>query len=91
VSGCKNEWAREKVSKTALGSQCPRLQRRTNVKRLAYLVPVALFILLSNLPLHAQDGCVDSPENSTAVFGVISSVAILGFMQFRNRFGSRNK
>jgi len=25
------------------------------------------------------------------VFGVISSVAILGFIYFRNRFGSRNK
>ena len=57
------------------------------MKRLAYLVPVALFILQSNLPLHAQNGCVDSPENSTAVSGVISSAAILGFMALCN-FGS---
>ena len=28
-------------------------------------------LLLAALPLHAQGGCVDSPENPTAVLGLI--------------------
>jgi XrtJ-associated TM-motif-TM protein len=37
--------------------------------RYAYL---GLF-LLAALPLHAQGGCVDSPENPTAVLGLIGA------------------
>lgn len=61
------------------------------MKRISYLAPVALFLLLSNLPLRAQDGCIDSPENPTAVFGVISGAAIFAFIYFRNCIGSRDE
>jgi XrtJ-associated TM-motif-TM protein len=37
--------------------------------RYAYL---GLF-LLAALPLHAQGGCVDSPENPTAILGLIGA------------------
>jgi XrtJ-associated TM-motif-TM protein len=29
--------------------------------------------LLAALPLHAQTGCVDSPENPTAILGLIGA------------------
>jgi XrtJ-associated TM-motif-TM protein len=31
------------------------------------------FILAAVLPLHAQDGCVTSPENPTAILAVIGT------------------
>jgi XrtJ-associated TM-motif-TM protein len=33
--------------------------------------------LLAALPMHAQGGCVDSPENPTAVLGLIGAVGAL--------------
>ena len=65
------------------------------MKKFVYLVPVALFILAATLPLHAQEGCVDSPENPTVVLGLIVSGASIGFIQLRNhiraRKGSKDK
>jgi XrtJ-associated TM-motif-TM protein len=48
--------------------------------RYAYL---GLF-LLAAFPLHAQGGCVDSPENPTAVLGLIG-VAGACYVPVRNK------
>jgi len=40
--------------------------------RYAYL---GLF-LLAAFPLHAQGGCVDSPENPTAILGLIAAAGV---------------
>ena len=59
------------------------------MKKLAYIFPVAMLFLAATLPLHAQNGCTDSPENPTAVLGFIVSAASIGFFQVRNRIRSR--
>jgi XrtJ-associated TM-motif-TM protein len=63
------------------------------LKKYAYLVPVALFLCAAALPALAggTKGCTDSPENPTAVLGLIVSAATIGFMQIRNRIGIRGK
>jgi XrtJ-associated TM-motif-TM protein len=61
------------------------------VKKLAYIVPVALLVLAAASKIHAQSGCTDSPENPTAVLGLVVGAASIGLLQLRNRFGSRNK
>ena len=33
------------------------------MKKLGYILPVALLVLAATLPARAQEGCVDSPEN----------------------------
>jgi XrtJ-associated TM-motif-TM protein len=60
------------------------------VKKLGYLLPVALLVLATAARLHAQiDGCDDSPENPTVVLGVIVSAASIGFVQLKNRIAAR--
>jgi XrtJ-associated TM-motif-TM protein len=59
------------------------------VKKLGYLIPVALAVAAMALPLGAQDGCVDSPENPTAVLGLLVSAASIGLVQIRNRIRAR--
>jgi XrtJ-associated TM-motif-TM protein len=36
-----------------------------------------VLFLLAALPLHAQSGCVDSPENPTVVLGLIGAAGAL--------------
>jgi XrtJ-associated TM-motif-TM protein len=59
------------------------------VRKFAILLPATLFVLCAALPLAAQDGCVDSPENPTVVLGLIVGAASIGFVQIRNRFRGR--
>ncbi len=59
------------------------------MKKFGYILPVALLILATTLPLYAQIGCTDSPENPTAVLGLIVSAASFGFVQVRNRIRAR--
>ena len=42
---------------------------------------LACIALLSSvaLPLHAQDGCVNSPENPTAILAVVGSAGAFSF------------
>ena len=47
----------------------------------------ALFLLVA-LPLHAQTGCGDSPENPTVVLGLVGSAAAL-FPTIRARLKAR--
>jgi XrtJ-associated TM-motif-TM protein len=58
------------------------------VKKLRYMLPFALLILAATLRLHAQEGdggCVDSPENPTAILALVG-MAAAGLNQLRNRF-----
>jgi XrtJ-associated TM-motif-TM protein len=59
------------------------------MKRFGYIATIALFALAATLPLCAQEGCVDSPENPTVVLGLIVGAASIGFVQVRNRIASR--
>jgi XrtJ-associated TM-motif-TM protein len=59
------------------------------VKKLGYILPVALLILAATVRAHAQDGgCVDSPENPTAILA-LAGMASIGINQLRNRFRGR--
>jgi XrtJ-associated TM-motif-TM protein len=60
---------------------------------LSSLVPLALFLLLAAIRLHAQDditGCDDSPENPTLVLGLIVGAASLGYVRVRHYLRARN-
>jgi len=61
------------------------------LKKILAAVPVAILFLTADALVHAQSGCVDSPENPTAVFGVIAAAASFGLMHFRKRSGPRDK
>ena len=57
------------------------------MKRFGSIVLVAMFLLAATLPLRAQgfDGCVDSPENSTALLALLGAAGVC-IAQFRGRF-----
>jgi XrtJ-associated TM-motif-TM protein len=62
------------------------------VKKFRYMLPLALLILAATLRLHGQEegagGCVDSPENPTAILALVG-MAAAGINQLRNRFRNR--
>jgi XrtJ-associated TM-motif-TM protein len=43
------------------------------MKRFYPIVAVSIFLFFVALPLPAQGGCVDSPENPTLVLGIIGT------------------
>jgi XrtJ-associated TM-motif-TM protein len=48
------------------------------------MLPVALLILAASVRLHGQvTGCDDSPENPTAVLGLIVSAVGIGYVKVR--------
>jgi XrtJ-associated TM-motif-TM protein len=51
-----------------------------------YALCFGLF-LLTVLPLHAQGGCVDSPENPTVVLGLIGAAGAL-IIPVKNKLAS---
>jgi XrtJ-associated TM-motif-TM protein len=60
------------------------------MKKFAYIVPVVLFMLVATPQIFAQiSGCEDSPENPTAVLGLIMSAVGIGYVQLRNRIGKK--
>ncbi len=60
------------------------------MKRWAWMwFGIALFILVA-APLHAQDGCLDSPENPTAVLALVGSAGAL-FSVLRARVKARRR
>ena len=62
------------------------------MKKLAYILPVVLCALVLAIPAHAQlGGCTDSPENPTAVLGLVVSAAGIGYAKLRAHLGSRKK
>jgi XrtJ-associated TM-motif-TM protein len=66
-------------------------EETVKVKKIFAAVPVAILFLTTAALAHAQGGCVDSPENPTAVCGLIAAAASFGIMRFRNRTGSGKK
>ena len=49
----------------------PKFQEKT-MKRFSLAIFVALVLFVIARPLHAQiDGCTDSPENPTAILGIV--------------------
>lgn len=62
------------------------------MKRLGYLVPVALLFFAATTSLYADStgGCVNSPENPTAVLAIVSA-ASFGISQMWIRFRARKK
>ncbi len=77
---------------TAAATGWPRLDiRRTTVKKLGYVLPILLLIASATLRLHGQEGdggCVDSPENPTAILALVGMAAV-GINHLRNRFAGR--
>jgi XrtJ-associated TM-motif-TM protein len=64
------------------------LQKEIQMKRsLQLFVWSALFLSVA-LPLHAQDGCDDSPENPTAVLALVGGAGAL-FSTLRGRYKAR--
>jgi len=62
------------------------------VKKIGSIVPVALLLLVASARLHAQlGGCDDSPENPTAVLGLIVGAASIGYVQVRRYVRFRGK
>ena len=47
------------------------------MKRLALGLSGVAFLLLVALPLHAQTGCDDSPENPTIILALVGSAGAL--------------
>ena len=46
------------------------------------------FLVTAALPLHAQEGCVNSPENPTAILAVVGSAGAF-FVSVRTRIKAR--
>jgi XrtJ-associated TM-motif-TM protein len=62
------------------------------VKRLIFVLSlmVAMFVIAPRAQAKLR-GCTDSPENPTAVLGLVFGAAGIGTMQFRKRFGKGKK
>jgi len=55
-----------------------------NLKKTHLLIGFALLLALG-LPLRAQNGCVDSPEDSTFVLGLLAGAGIFAASLWRVR------
>jgi hypothetical protein len=53
------------------------------MKRSALILPVVFLLLAAAGVVHAQDGCVDSPEDPTVVFGLLAAGVTIAFTRFR--------
>ena len=60
------------------------------MKKLSYWLVASTLLFSVALPLHAQNGCVTSPENPTAVLAVVGSAGAF-FASARARIKSRRK
>jgi XrtJ-associated TM-motif-TM protein len=61
------------------------------MKKSAFLLLFSAFLFALALPLHAQSGCVESPENPTAILAVVGSAGAF-FVSARARIkGRRSK
>ena len=66
--------------------------RRIALRKIRNFLPILLLVVAATTRAHAQiDGCTDSPENPTAVRGLIVGAAALGYVRFRHRFTARNQ
>jgi XrtJ-associated TM-motif-TM protein len=60
------------------------------MKKSNLLLIVFALLFSVALPLHAQDGCVNSPENPTAILAVVGSAGAF-FASARARFKARRR
>jgi XrtJ-associated TM-motif-TM protein len=58
------------------------------MKKSSLLLIGAAALLTVSLPLHAQQGCVNSPENPTVVLALVGSAGAF-LASARNRFRAR--
>lgn len=58
------------------------------MKKSAFLLLGFALLLAVALPLHAQDGCTNSPENPTAILAVVGSAGAF-FASARARIKGR--
>ncbi len=56
--------------------------------KLTSRITLLLFVVAAALPLHAQGGCFDSPEDPTIALALIGSAGII-FTTLRNRRRAR--
>jgi len=54
------------------------------MKNFSLIVVFAIVLFAVALPLHAQGGCENSPENPTVILGLISAAGV-GIFQLRSR------
>ncbi len=59
------------------------LQLEDTMKKISLLLVGSAFMFLITLPVHAQSGCVNSPENPTAVLAVVGSAGAFFFSRRR--------
>jgi hypothetical protein len=67
-----------------------------NLKKLRFVVPVAVMFALAGLSANAKthkqlQGCTDSPENSTLALGLLVAAAGLSFWGLRDRLAVRSE
>ena len=56
------------------------------MKNSGFVFGAFILLLSATLPLHAQNGCVNSPENPTVVLGLVGSAgALLSTVRARRR------
>ena len=59
------------------------LQLEDTMKKTPLLLAGSAFLFLITLPLHAQNGCLNSPENPTAVLAMVGSAGAFFFSRRR--------
>jgi XrtJ-associated TM-motif-TM protein len=66
--------------------------RRIFVRKFAFVIPVALFVIAAAAPVYANGvkGCTDSPEIPTIVLGLAVSAAGVGYLGIRNHIGRKS-
>ncbi|HEX7159009.1 MAG TPA: PExPT-CTERM protein [Edaphobacter sp.] len=60
------------------------------MKQISFLLTVLAVIFVAALPLHAQTGCAESPENPTVILAAVGSAGGL-FVSVRARLKARSK
>lgn len=58
------------------------------MKNTSFLLLGMALLVSAALPLHAQEGCVNSPENPTAILAVVGSAGAF-FVSVRARIKAR--
>ena len=58
------------------------------MRKLVFVLLAAAVVIATAVPLQAQTGCTDSPENPTAVLALVGGAGVL-FSAIRARRGSK--